>query len=76
MNLFDSLKIGALELSNRVIMSPLTRCRAIQNRTPNALMQEYYTQRSSAGLFLLRLLLLVQWELVIQILQAFGQMSK
>jgi 2,4-dienoyl-CoA reductase-like NADH-dependent reductase (Old Yellow Enzyme family) len=50
MNLFDPLKIGALELSNRVIMSPLTRCRAIQNRTPNALMQEYYTQRSSAGL--------------------------
>jgi 2,4-dienoyl-CoA reductase-like NADH-dependent reductase (Old Yellow Enzyme family) len=52
MSLFDPIKIGALNLPNRIIMSPLTRCRAIRQRIPNELMQEYYTQRSSAGLII------------------------
>ena len=50
--LFKPLKAGDLELSNRIIMAPLTRCRAVDNRTPNALMAEYYTQRAGAGLII------------------------
>ncbi|HSX69917.1 alkene reductase [Pseudomonas subflava] len=50
--LFDPIKIGSLELPNRIIMAPLTRCRADEGRVPNALMAEYYVQRASAGLIL------------------------
>ena len=50
--LFDPIKIGALQLPNRIIMAPLTRCRADEGRVPNALMAEYYVQRASAGLIL------------------------
>jgi 2,4-dienoyl-CoA reductase-like NADH-dependent reductase (Old Yellow Enzyme family) len=51
--LFDPLKVGALELPNRIIMAPLTRSRAPgEGRVPNALMAEYYAQRASAGLIL------------------------
>jgi len=51
--LFDPIKIGALELPNRIIMAPLTRARAIgAGRVPNGLMTEYYVQRASAGLIL------------------------
>jgi 2,4-dienoyl-CoA reductase-like NADH-dependent reductase (Old Yellow Enzyme family) len=48
----DSLRLGAFELPNRIIMAPLTRCRASVGRVPNAMMVEYYTQRASAGLIL------------------------
>lgn len=51
-NLFDPIRVGALELPNRIIMAPLTRCRASEGRVPNALMAEYYVQRASAGLIL------------------------
>lgn len=51
-SLFDPLTAGELNLRNRVIMAPLTRCRAIEGRAPNALMAEYYRQRASAGLIL------------------------
>lgn len=50
--LFDPIKIGDLELPNRIIMAPLTRCRADAGRVPNALMAEYYVQRASAGLII------------------------
>jgi hypothetical protein len=50
--IFDPIKLGDLELSNRIIMAPLTRCRADEGRVPNALMAEYYVQRASAGLIL------------------------
>lgn len=50
--LFDPIKIGDLELNNRIIMAPLTRCRADEGRVPNALMAEYYVQRASAGLII------------------------
>ncbi len=50
--LFDPITIGDLELPNRIIMAPLTRCRADEGRVPNALMSEYYTQRASAGLII------------------------
>jgi 2,4-dienoyl-CoA reductase-like NADH-dependent reductase (Old Yellow Enzyme family) len=51
-NLFDPIRIGDLTLPNRMIMAPLTRCRASEGRVPNALMAEYYVQRASAGLIL------------------------
>src|SRR3954466_1949332 len=50
--LFDKLINSALALSNRVVMSPMTRSRAVEANTPNALMAEYYGQRSSAGLII------------------------
>ncbi|WP_286785579.1 MULTISPECIES: alkene reductase [Pseudomonas] len=50
--LFDPIKVGDLELPNRIIMAPLTRCRADAGRVPNALMAEYYVQRASAGLII------------------------
>jgi 2,4-dienoyl-CoA reductase-like NADH-dependent reductase (Old Yellow Enzyme family) len=50
--LFDPLKVGDLELPNRIVMAPLTRCRAGAGRVPTALMAAYYAQRASAGLIL------------------------
>ena len=44
--------LPALRLSNRVVMAPMTRSRALQANTPNALMAEYYAQRASAGLII------------------------
>jgi N-ethylmaleimide reductase len=49
--LFTYVNIGTLELRNRIVMAPMTRCRAIKN-IPNELMAEYYKQRSSAGLII------------------------
>jgi N-ethylmaleimide reductase len=51
-NLIEPIQVGELNLPNRVVMSPLTRCRASVGRVPNALMAEYYAQRASAGLIL------------------------
>jgi N-ethylmaleimide reductase len=47
--LFQPLRLGAIEAPNRIFMSPLTRARAT-DRVPNELMARYYTQRASAGL--------------------------
>ena len=44
-------KFGVTALTNRIVMSPMTRCRAIGN-VPNELMVKYYTQRSGAGLII------------------------
>lgn len=49
-SLFRSLQVGALTLPNRILMAPLTRCRAEDNHVPGSLMAEYYAQRASAGL--------------------------
>jgi 2,4-dienoyl-CoA reductase-like NADH-dependent reductase (Old Yellow Enzyme family) len=51
-DLFTPLKLGDLDLPNRIIMSPLTRCRASEGRVPNSLMADYYVQRASAGLII------------------------
>jgi N-ethylmaleimide reductase len=51
MKLLTPCMLGPIELSNRVVMSPMTRCRAIGN-VPNELMARYYTQRASAGLII------------------------
>ena len=50
--LFKPLQVGDLDLPNRVVMAPLTRCRAGAGRVPTPLMAEYYVQRASAGLIL------------------------
>ncbi len=51
--LFDPLKLGALQLSNRIIMAPLTRSRATPDaRVPTQLQEEYYVQRAGAGLII------------------------
>ncbi|MEL7417069.1 MAG: alkene reductase, partial [Cyanobacteria bacterium J06555_3] len=41
-----------LSLKNRVVMAPLTRGRAGEERTANSLMTEYYAQRAGAGLII------------------------
>lgn len=51
--LFQPLRVGALDLPNRVLMAPLTRSRAGQpGDVPRELNAEYYRQRSSAGLII------------------------
>jgi 2,4-dienoyl-CoA reductase-like NADH-dependent reductase (Old Yellow Enzyme family) len=51
--LFDPLKLGALELPNRIILAPLTRSRAMPDtRVPTPLQAEYYVQRAGAGLII------------------------
>ncbi|MEK8019959.1 MAG: alkene reductase, partial [Candidatus Parabeggiatoa sp.] len=50
--LFETLEVGANTLQNRIIMAPLTRCRAGEEHIPNELMAEYYAQRASAGLLI------------------------
>jgi N-ethylmaleimide reductase len=47
--LLSPFKLGTIELRNRMVMSPMTRSRAIGN-VPNQLMAEYYGQRGDAGL--------------------------
>ncbi len=49
-SLFNPLKLGALTLPNRIIMAPLTRCRADDGHVPSDIMAEYYSQRATAGL--------------------------
>ncbi|NEW84495.1 MAG: alkene reductase [Mariniphaga sp.] len=51
LKLFTSYTIGSVKLKSRIVMSPMTRCRAIGN-IPNELMAEYYKQRSGAGLII------------------------
>ncbi len=48
--LFDPVKLGALLLSNRVVMPPLTRSRALPDGRPGPSARLYYAQRASAGL--------------------------
>lgn len=52
MHLLSPLTAGALQLPNRVLMAPLTRCRADADHNPTPLMAEYYAQRASAGLII------------------------
>lgn len=49
--LFTKATLGSLTLQNHLVMSPLTRNRAIDN-VPNELMVEYYSQRATAGLII------------------------
>jgi len=49
--LFAPTNVGSVSVKNRIVMAPMTRCRAIGN-IPNALMSNYYNQRSGAGLII------------------------
>lgn len=50
--LFDPYKLGNVTLTNRAVMAPLTRNRALAGFVPNPLAVEYYGQRASAGLLI------------------------
>lgn len=51
--LFTPIRLGPFTLQNRLVLPPLTRSRSSQpGNIPNALMAEYYRQRSSAGLLI------------------------
>lgn len=49
--LFTPITLGKLTLPNRIVMAPMTRCRATGN-VPNELMVKYYRKRASAGLII------------------------
>jgi N-ethylmaleimide reductase len=48
--LYEPSTLGAITLSNRAVMAPLTRNRALLGMVPSPLAVEYYGQRASAGL--------------------------
>jgi N-ethylmaleimide reductase len=48
--LFSAYRLGDLALSNRLVMAPMTRGRALDGNVPNSLSATYYAQRASAGL--------------------------
>lgn len=45
--LFQEYELGNLHLKHRVVLAPLTRCRATAAHVPTDLMVEYYAQRAS-----------------------------
>ena len=49
-SLFTPVTLGLITLQNRIVMAPLTRCRADAAHVPTDFMVEYYAQRASAGL--------------------------
>ena len=49
MRLFSPAQLGPLELGNRMVMAPPTRCRALGN-VSNTRMAEHYAQRAGFGL--------------------------
>lgn len=51
-NLLSPIRMGSLELKNRALLAPLTRCRAGAGCVPHALNAEYYAQRAGAGLII------------------------
>ncbi len=48
--IFEPTRLGALDLANRIVMSPMTRDRAGPDDVPTELMATYYRQRATAGL--------------------------
>ncbi|MGV8987745.1 MAG: alkene reductase [Cypionkella sp.] len=51
-SLFDPVAMGPFTLKNRLVMNPMTRCRADADGVPTAMMAIYYGQRASAGLII------------------------
>lgn len=49
-DIFSPVRLGALDLSNRIVMAPMTRDRAGPQDEPTPIMVDYYRQRASAGL--------------------------
>ena len=52
MNLFTPVRLGDLELANRVVMAPLTRMRSGRPGIPGDLVVEHYAQRAGVGLII------------------------
>ncbi len=50
--MFDSYQLGKFKIKNRIVLAPMTRGRAGEERIPNSLMAEYYYQRAGAGLII------------------------
>jgi N-ethylmaleimide reductase len=50
LRLFLPYRLGNIELTNRLVMAPMTRSRALERNVPNPLAATYYAQRASAGL--------------------------
>ena len=50
--LFTPVRLGALDLKNRVVMAPLTRSRSSDLAVPPQFAADYYSQRASAGLII------------------------
>ncbi len=51
MKIFEAYDLCGIKLKNRLVMSPMTRSRAVNN-IPNDLMKKYYSQRAGAGLII------------------------
>jgi N-ethylmaleimide reductase len=51
-SLFDEVPMGDVRLPNRLVMAPMGRCRAHPSGLPVPVMEEYYSQRASAGLII------------------------
>jgi hypothetical protein len=49
---FSLLRLGVIQLPNRIVMAPLTRMRVGAHNVSTALNAEYYALRSSAGLII------------------------
>jgi N-ethylmaleimide reductase len=49
-NLLSPYQLGELSLSNRMVLAPMTRSRAVEGNVPNPLAAKYYAQRAGAGL--------------------------
>ena len=52
MSLLSPYKMSDLSLANRMVMAPMTRCRAVEGNVPGPLSVTYYVQRASAGLMI------------------------
>jgi N-ethylmaleimide reductase len=52
LKLFEPYQLGSITLTNRTVMAPLTRNRAVAGFVPNPLAVEYYGQRATAGLLI------------------------
>jgi N-ethylmaleimide reductase len=50
--LFDPLRVGNIELDNRIVMAPMTRSRADDEGVQPPYASTYYGQRASAGLII------------------------
>lgn len=59
---FNPIKVGSLELKNKIVMAPLTRCRADENHNPTDIMAEYYAQRASAGLIIAEATMIMEYN--------------
>jgi 2,4-dienoyl-CoA reductase-like NADH-dependent reductase (Old Yellow Enzyme family) len=51
-SLFDPIRLGAIQVPNRILMAPMTRARGTQDHVPTPMMAEYYAARASAGLII------------------------